>query len=73
MSDFINYTTTKKLGVLSQTEGGEYAKEVNLISYNGREPIVDIRLWDRKSDKMKEGITLNHEEVEVLKRILATL
>lgn len=72
MSDF-NYNITKKLGVLSQTESGEYTKEVNLISYNGREPIVDIRRWDRKSDKMQKGIILNHEEVQALKDILATL
>jgi hypothetical protein len=72
MSDF-NYNITKKLGVLSQTESREYTKEVNLISYNGREPIVDIRRWDRKSDKMQKGITLNHEEVQALKDILATL
>lgn len=72
MGEF-NYNITKKLGILSQTDNGEYTKEVNLISYNGKEPKVDIRRWDRKNDKMQKGITLDHEEVEALKEILATI
>ena len=72
MKEF-NYNITKKLGVLSQTDSGEYTKEVNLISYNGGEPKVDIRRWDRKADRMQKGITLDAEEVQTLKEILATL
>lgn len=72
MTDF-SYNITKKLGVLSQTEGGEYTKEVNLISYNGAEPKLDIRKWDRRADRMQKGITLNQEETEALKKILATI
>ena len=72
MADF-NYNITKKLGVLSQTEDGSYTKEVNLISYNGAEPKLDIRKWDRRADRMQKGITLTQEETEALKKILATI
>lgn len=67
------YNITKKLGILSQTEGGDYTKEVNIISYNGGEPKVDIRRWDRKNGKMHKGITLDNEEVQALKEILTAL
>lgn len=72
MGDF-NYRITDKMGVLSQTEGGEFTKEVNFISYNGAEPKLDIRKWDRRANRMQKGITLDKEETEALKKILAKL
>lgn len=36
-------------------------KELNLISWNGREPKYDIREWSPEHDKMGKGITLSEE------------
>lgn len=71
MEKEFKYEIKKKLGVLSQN--GNYTKEVNLISYNGAQPKLDIRNWDRKNNKMQKGITLNREEMEVLRACLAEL
>lgn len=70
MSDF-HYEIKERLGVLSQTESGDFTTEVNVISYNGAAPKIDIRKWDRRTDKMLKGITLTTEEAQALKEALA--
>lgn len=70
MADF-SYEIKSNLGVLSEKKG--YTKEVNLISYNGKEPVYDIRTWYTQPSgekKMTKGITLNKDEIEALKMIL---
>ena len=72
MGDF-SYEITKKIGVLSESHGGDYTVEVNMISYNGSTPKLDIRKWDRRGDRMLKGITLNADETETLRSLLADL
>ncbi len=57
----------RQVAVLSENDKG-YSMQVNIISYNGREPKLDIRTW--KDDKMLKGVTLNAEEIEALKAAL---
>ncbi|MBR2394556.1 MAG: hypothetical protein IKA98_03545, partial [Candidatus Methanomethylophilaceae archaeon] len=45
-------------------------KELNLISWNDRDPKYDIREWSPDGTKMGKGITLSDEEVAVLKKAL---
>ena len=66
MVDF-SYEVTEKIAVLSESSKG-WTKELNLISWNGREPKYDIREWSPDGSKMGKGITLSDEEVEVLKK-----
>ncbi|MBE6518341.1 MAG: hypothetical protein E7Z70_02200 [Thermoplasmata archaeon] len=68
MVDF-SYEVTEKIAVLSESSKG-WTKELNLISWNGREPKYDIREWSPDGSKMGKGITLSDEEVEVLKKAL---
>lgn len=65
-----SYEIKERLGVLSQSENGDFTTEINLISYNGAAPKVDIRKWDRRTDKMLKGITLTREEAVALKDTL---
>ena len=65
----IKFEITKHLGVLSQGSKG-WTKELNLISWNDREPKYDIREWDETHGKMGKGITLPNEEIKALKDIL---
>lgn len=69
-SGSFNYEIKERLGVLSQSENGDYTVEVNMISYNGAAPKLDIRKWDRRGDRMLKGITLNAEEAQALKEAL---
>ena len=66
----LKYEITEELGVLSENEKG-WRKELNLVSWNEREPKYDIRDWNEDHTRMSKGITLTAEEAEVLKNILA--
>lgn len=65
----IKYTIVKKIGVLSKTEKG-WAKELNLISWNDREPKYDIRDWSPDGQTMGKGVTLSKEELAALRELL---
>lgn len=65
----IKYEIVEKIAVLSTTEKG-WSKELNLVSWNEREPKFDLRDWNEEHDKMGKGITLTKEEVERLKEAL---
>lgn len=65
------YEVVEKIAVLSESSKG-WTKELNLISWNDREPKYDIREWSPDGSKMGKGITLSDEEVAVLKKALDT-
>ena len=72
----IKYEIVKKIGVLSRAASG-WAKELNLISWNDREPKYDIRDWSADGDpqggasrKMGKGVTLSKEELLALRELL---
>lgn len=65
----IKYEIVEQLGVLSETEKG-WKKELNLISWNEREPKYDIRDWSENHEKMGKGITLTEDEATKLRNIL---
>ncbi|MDR3337476.1 MAG: YdbC family protein [Treponema sp.] len=66
----ITFDILKHFGVLSEEKGG-WKKELNLVSWNGRNPKFDIRDWAPDHEKMGKGITLSREEAETLKEMLA--
>ena len=68
----IKYEITEEIGILSESAKG-WTKELNLISWNDREPKYDIREWAPEHEKMGKGTTLSKEEVTKLKEILETL
>ena len=68
----IKYEIIKKIGVLSAAASG-WAKEVNLISWNDREPKYDIREWSADHEKMGKGVTLSKEELLSLKQLLNSI
>lgn len=69
MASDIKYEIKKTLGVLSESAKG-WKKELNLISWNGKEPKYDIRDWDPSHEKMGKGVTLTDDELERLRNIL---
>ena len=68
MSD-INYEIVQKIGVLSKSASG-WAKELNLIRWNEREPKYDLRDWSADGQKMGKGITLSRDELVALRELL---
>jgi len=60
----IKFEIVKKIGALSTSASG-WAKELNLISWNDREPKYDIREWSADHGKMGKGVTLSTEELRL--------
>lgn len=69
MAKGLNVKIVDHIAVLSENMNG-WTKELNLVSWNDREPKYDIREWDENHEKMSKGITLNHEEfIELIKAL----
>jgi len=65
----IKYEIIEHVGILSESPRG-WTKELNIVSWNDRDPKFDIREWSPEHDKMGKGITLTKEEIFSLKEIL---
>lgn len=68
----IKYDIEKEVGIISESAKG-WRKELNLISWNGKEAKYDLRDWTLEDEKMGKGITLSLEELKALKVILNDL
>lgn len=65
----------ESIGVITSTirgrrEGDTMQKEVNLVSWNGGVPKVDIRDWDEDHERCSKGITLTEAEAREVAAIL---
>lgn len=65
----LKYEIVEYVGVISET-AKDWKKELNLVSWNDREPKYDIRDWSPEHDKMGKGVTLSKEELKELKKLL---
>jgi len=54
------------MGILSESPKG-WKKELNLISWNGREPKYDLREWSPDHSKMGKGVTLTADELKKMR------
>ncbi|MGG3041799.1 YdbC family protein [Bacillus anthracis] len=68
----IKFEIKENVGVLSQSSKG-WTKELNLISWNGKESKYDLRDWAPEHEKMGKGITLTVEELKALKDTLNSM
>lgn len=68
----IKYEIVKNIGMLSKSGSG-WTKELNLVSWNDREPKYDLRDWSADHEKMGKGVTLSKEELLALKELLNTM
>ena len=68
----IKYEIIKKIGVLSKSASG-WTKELNLVSWNDREPKYDLRDWSADRERRGKGLTLSADELLALKKLLNTL
>jgi len=65
----IKFEIVEEIGVLSESAKG-WRTELNLVSWNEREPKYDLRNWSENHEKIGKGITLSKEEMLKLKEIL---
>jgi len=67
--DSIKFEVVKHFGVISSEKSG-WQKELNLVSWNGRAPKLDVRDWAPGHEKMGKGITLTEGEAAQLAEML---
>jgi hypothetical protein len=68
----IKYEIVQNIAILSKSASG-WAKELNLVSWNDRDPKYDLRDWSPDHEKMGKGVTLTVEELAALKATLNSL
>jgi hypothetical protein len=68
----IKYEIIQNVGVISMSNTG-WAKELNIISWNDRDPKYDIRDWSADHQKMGKGVTLSAGELLALRDLLNSL
>jgi hypothetical protein len=68
----IKYEIIKQIGVLSKAGSG-WSKELNLVSWNDRDPKYDLRDWSAGHEKMGKGVTLTRDELVALKELLNSM
>lgn len=69
----ITHEVALHLGVLSERidrNNTGWTKEINLVSWNGNDPKLDIREWNHDKSRMSKGLTLTFDEAETLCKIL---
>ena len=72
MATEIKFEITDHLATLSTSPKG-WTKELNLVSWNEKEPKYDIRDWSPDHSKMGKGVTLSMDEIIELKKVLEKL
>ena len=68
----IKFEIKETIAVLSESPKG-WKKELNLISWNDKEPKYDIREWSPDHTKMGKGVTLTKEELGKLRDVLSEM
>jgi hypothetical protein len=68
----ITFDILKCYGILSVEKNG-WKKEINLVSWSGRNPKIDIRDWAPGHVKTGKGITLSREEAVKLQDYLSAI
>ena len=69
MAEF-KFDIEQHIGILSKSDDGIFTTEVNMISYVGNRPKLDIRRWNKRTGKMLKGVALNWEETQKLLELL---
>ena len=70
------YNIVEHLGTLSERidkydRVSKWLLELNIVSFNGRLPLYDLREWSEDHEVMKSGIRLNNQQLKRLADILA--
>ena len=59
----------KNVGKVSEPNNG-WTKELNIISWNNREPVYDIRAWNYDHTEFGKGVTITQGEMKKLRDLI---
>lgn len=63
------YQIYQHIGNISEPNNG-WVKELNLISWNDREPVYDIRTWSLDHSEYGKGVTITRGEMKKLQDLI---
>lgn len=66
MYDDFHFEVVEHIATISENATGNYAVELNKVSFNGTKPKCDLRKWNKRTGRMLKGLTLTDEEVKIL-------
>lgn len=52
MANDFNYEVTEEIGVIGNPTPSGWTTHLNLVSWNGKEPKLDIRPWNEDRSRM---------------------
>lgn len=66
----ITFKIIKHIGKVGEPSSAGWQTEVNLVSWNGKEPKIDIRQWSPDHARMGKGLTFTEDEIQDLSVVL---
>lgn len=67
--DQFRFEILKHIGVVGRNEKGWF-KEINIVSWRGGKPKLDIRDWEPGHERMSRGVTMHKSELMKTMQIL---
>lgn len=70
MSKEFSYEIIEEIGQVGKPTASGWSTRLNLISWNGGTPKLDIRSWNEDMSRMGKGISFNNEDAKDLAILL---
>ena len=68
----LSYDILEKFGSLSTSKSG-WELQLNFVQWGDNKPKFDLRSWSPDNSKMGKGLTLSHEEIVALNKVLTDI
>ncbi len=65
----MKFRICEHIGNISNDNNG-WTKELNYISWNNREPVYDIRSWNKNHTEYGKGVTITAKEMKELQDLI---
>ena len=69
MADMVGREIVKRIAVIGD-KNKSVTKQLNLISWNNKEPKLDLRSWSEDGERAYRGLTLTYQEARDLRDAL---
>lgn len=70
MAKEFSYEIIEEIGQVGESTASGWSTRLNLISWNGGKPKLDIRSWNEDMTRMGKGISLSEDDAKDLAGLL---
>lgn len=70
MAKDFSYEIIEEIGQVGESTASGWSTRLNLISWNGGKPKLDIRSWNEDMSRMGKGISLSEDDAKDLAGLL---